>query len=300
MKKQLSLILAAALLLTFVACGKSTVPIPNAPFVLGEKYLADLDYEQALLQFDQALVIDPKNPRVYLGKADALLHLSRKEEAVQALSAGAKATSGETRQALSTAQAEVEKSIVDGYIAISSAYETLGWREIALALLQRVCGELPEEGRLREALERLTEARAASTIKVTATGSPTSNPITTTKQRAETIELSGIMYGPIGQLVQRTGCTSSLGENLYVNAAQTITITDTIETSIRAISCSDPQISLYGISIGDSIESARGKIPAGFKEQYFGSNLYDNDRFDSIQINVDSGVVKGFATVIHL
>jgi len=155
MKKLLSFTLAAALLLSLAACGKPAPPAVNPPLVLGEKYLSDLDYEQALLQFDQAITIEPKNARGYLGKADALLHLSRQAEAASALDTGTKATGGEARAALYEAKIEVEKSAVDGYIGLSSAYEKLGWREVALALLQRVCGELPEESRLREALSVL-------------------------------------------------------------------------------------------------------------------------------------------------
>jgi len=154
MKKLLPLTLAAALLLALFACGNPP-SIPNPPLVLGEKYLSDLDYEQALLQFDQAIVIEPKNPRSYLGKADALLHLNMQSEAIATLDTAAKATRGETRAALKTAQVEVEKSAVDGYAGLSVAYEKLGWRDIAIALLRRVCEELPEESRLREALERL-------------------------------------------------------------------------------------------------------------------------------------------------
>jgi len=155
MRKLPALILSITLLLALAACG-TPAPIPNPPLVLGEKYLSDLDYEQALLQFDQAIAIEPKNPRGYLGKADALLHLDRSADAASALSDGAKATGGDTRIALKAAQTEVAKSPVDGYIGLSSAYDKLGWREIALLLLQRVCEELPEEGRLREALEKLT------------------------------------------------------------------------------------------------------------------------------------------------
>ena len=157
MKKLLSLTLTAALLLTLVACGAQPAAISNPPLILGEKYLTDLDYEQALLQFDQAIEIEPKNPRGYLGKADALLHLNRQPDAVQALSTGAKATKGDIRNALTAAQAEVAKSIVEGYIGLSAAYEKLGWKEIAIALLNRVCEELPEDSMLREALERLEE-----------------------------------------------------------------------------------------------------------------------------------------------
>lgn len=67
MKKWISTALIAAMLLALPACGSYT-PLPNPPLVLGEKYLFDLDYEQAILQFDQAIKIDPKNPRPWVGK----------------------------------------------------------------------------------------------------------------------------------------------------------------------------------------------------------------------------------------
>jgi len=156
LRKILTLTLTLSLPLALLSCGTPT-PIPNPPLVLGEKYLADLDYEQALLQFDQAITIEPKNPRGYLGKADALLHIDRQSDAVTTLANGAKATSGNIRTALKATQAEVAKSPVDGYIGLSSAYEKLGWKEIALLLLRRVCEEMPEESRLRDALESIVE-----------------------------------------------------------------------------------------------------------------------------------------------
>ena len=182
MKKLLSFALIAALLLTVAACG-TPLAIPNPPLVLGEKYLTDLDYEQALLQFDQAIVIEPKNPRGYLGKADALLHLERQSEAAEALSAAAKQCRPQ-RAALNEAKAAMGKSFVDACIALSTAYETLGWREIALALLRRVCEELPEESRLKDALERLidgvgqTEApKSSKTEKTTAAPEAPKKPV---------------------------------------------------------------------------------------------------------------------------
>jgi tetratricopeptide (TPR) repeat protein len=155
MKKFIASVLALALLLSLAACGAKPVSIPNPPIVMGEKYLLDLDYEQALLQFDEAIVIDPKNPRGYLGKADALLHLDRQADAVATLQAGAKAVVKEQRAALKEAAVEVKKSPVDGFIGLSVAYILLGFREIALALLKRVCEELPEESRLKAVLEDL-------------------------------------------------------------------------------------------------------------------------------------------------
>jgi len=166
MRKPLSLFIITALLLALAACG-TPAAIPNPPLVLGEKYLTDLDYEQALLQFDQAILIEPKNPRGYLGKADALLHLDRQSDAAAALADGAKRCRPQ-RAALDEARAEVAKSLVEGYIGLSAAYERLGWREIALLLLKRVCEELPEESRLREALERLIGASENATTVATA------------------------------------------------------------------------------------------------------------------------------------
>jgi len=179
MKKLVSALLIPLLLLALAACGKPAAAIPNPPLVLGEKYLLDLDYEQALLQFDQAIRIEPKNPRGYLGKADALLHLDRQPEAASALADGAKATRGDAREALKSARAGVEKNPVDGYIALSSAYEKLGWREIALALLQRVYAydDLPEKSRLRDALEKMMEGVAQTEkpqdmVEITETEAP--------------------------------------------------------------------------------------------------------------------------------
>ncbi|MDR1464452.1 MAG: hypothetical protein LBJ11_04025 [Oscillospiraceae bacterium] len=189
MKKLLSIALTSALLLSFASCAKAYTPKPNPPLVLGEKYLLDLDYEQALLQFDEAIKIDPKNPRGYLGKADALLHLDRQAEAAAALGNGAKIVPKEQREPLRTAQVEAEKSPVDGYIGLSSAYEKLGWVDIALALLRRVCEELPEESRLFKALERLmdildTELTAVSGEATEAfTGEPEEMPISAQEQR---------------------------------------------------------------------------------------------------------------------
>ena len=169
-KKLLPVALIAAMIVALFACG-APAAVPNPPLVLGEKYLTDLDYEQALLQFVQAITIEPKNPRGYLGKADALLHLERQNEAASALGTGAKQCRAQ-RAALNEAKSAIEKSLVDGYIALSSAYEKLGWREIAIALLRRVCEELPEEGGLREALERLmnaSESEATANRDITAT-----------------------------------------------------------------------------------------------------------------------------------
>jgi len=62
MKKLIALTLALALLAGFAACG--TKPKTAADWLdLGEKYLLDLDYDQAISALDEAISIEPKEPR---------------------------------------------------------------------------------------------------------------------------------------------------------------------------------------------------------------------------------------------
>lgn len=62
---------------------------------LGAKYLEEMDYEQALVAFDAALEIDPKNVDAYMGLADAYIGLGDKEAAYATLQAGYEATGDE-------------------------------------------------------------------------------------------------------------------------------------------------------------------------------------------------------------
>lgn len=155
MKRTISLAMSAILLLALVACGTPTA-IPNPPLVLGEKYLSDFDYEAAVLQFDQAIEIEPKNPRGYLGKADALLHLERQDEAVAVLATATKKVQRDQRENLQATKEEMSKSLEDGYVGLSGAYEKLGWKEIALALLKRVAQEFPTMRKVMDEWLRLS------------------------------------------------------------------------------------------------------------------------------------------------
>jgi len=61
MRKLISVTLIATLLLAITACGK---PKNAADWLsLGEKYLLDLDYEQAIVALDEAIKLEPKEPR---------------------------------------------------------------------------------------------------------------------------------------------------------------------------------------------------------------------------------------------
>jgi tetratricopeptide (TPR) repeat protein len=55
---------------------------------LGEKYLLELDYEQALVQFLKVIELDPMNPRGYTGAAEAYIGLGEQEKAIEVLEKG--------------------------------------------------------------------------------------------------------------------------------------------------------------------------------------------------------------------
>jgi len=55
---------------------------------LGEKYLLDMNYEQALVQFVNAIEIEPKNARAYIGAAKAYMGMGDTSSAITVLQRG--------------------------------------------------------------------------------------------------------------------------------------------------------------------------------------------------------------------
>lgn len=62
----------------------------------GAKYLAELDYEQAVAVYNEAIALDPKSVDAYLGLAEAYLGMGDTEAAIAALEAGYEATGDQT------------------------------------------------------------------------------------------------------------------------------------------------------------------------------------------------------------
>lgn len=54
----------------------------NRQLELGQKYLEEMDYEQAIVAFDEAIKIDPANVEAYLGLADAHFRLGEYEDSL--------------------------------------------------------------------------------------------------------------------------------------------------------------------------------------------------------------------------
>lgn len=93
----LFLIILAFSLVVFSACAKPDQPLSVAELIdLGEKYLVEMNYEMAVVQFQEVIEIDPKNPRGYIGLAKAYTGLGENEKAISTLKDGLKAIPGDT------------------------------------------------------------------------------------------------------------------------------------------------------------------------------------------------------------
>jgi|GEM_PF-5860139 len=142
MKKRVIAFFVLFVMILTVLVGCAKVKDTSAMLSLGEKYLSELNYEQAVVQFLKVIDIEPKNVRAYLGGADAYLHLDKQPEAVDLLAQGVANTGNPNIQ---HALDGVEISGIDGYIAIAEAYRAEGWQDREIELLNRVYKETGDE-----------------------------------------------------------------------------------------------------------------------------------------------------------
>ena len=76
-------------LIVFSACSKPAQPSTFAEILdLGEKYLLEMNYEQAAVQFLNAIEIEPKNASLYLKAAEAYIGLNDTGRAIALLEKG--------------------------------------------------------------------------------------------------------------------------------------------------------------------------------------------------------------------
>lgn len=89
MKRLLSLTLTLILALISVSCTNAMKPQSASELLnLGEKYLLELDYKQAIIQFTELIEIEPKNVRAYLGLTEAYIGNGEQDKAAAALRQG--------------------------------------------------------------------------------------------------------------------------------------------------------------------------------------------------------------------
>ena len=74
----------------FASCNKQERPLTAAELLdLGEKYLLEMNYEQAIVCFERLIEVEPRNPRGYTGAAEAYVGLGDYSSAISILKLGA-------------------------------------------------------------------------------------------------------------------------------------------------------------------------------------------------------------------
>ena len=94
MKKKVIVYVLAVIALLLAACGKSTAEKWQEQYDLGQQYLLEEKYEEAIVAFTAAIEIDPKQADAYIGRGDAYL------------------LSGETEEILALALADYQLSLI--------------------------------------------------------------------------------------------------------------------------------------------------------------------------------------------
>ncbi len=93
MKRFICILTAMSLCVAmFVSCGKTVEAKWQEQLDLGMRYLEEMDYENAILSFNKAIEIDPRQAESYLGLADAYIMMEDYETAMEVLQQGYDAT----------------------------------------------------------------------------------------------------------------------------------------------------------------------------------------------------------------
>ena len=166
MKRVLSLVLALVLTLTLAACGDSSAEWQEQ-YDLGQKYLTEGNYEEAILAFTAAIKIDPKQPLAYVGRGDAYLGTAELAEDG--------AAAWESAVADYLAAIDLDGSQADAYYGAAEAYLALGDLDAAKDILDRGRAATGDDG-MREWAESLWMAGTETTRVVTLEGAILYNP----------------------------------------------------------------------------------------------------------------------------
>lgn len=92
----ISMILCVIILMLCTACKKDGKTLIN----MGEKYLEELDYEKAILTFEQIIEAEPRNEQGYIGLYNAYIAIGEKQQAKEVLEAGYENTGSKVIKAL--------------------------------------------------------------------------------------------------------------------------------------------------------------------------------------------------------
>ena len=152
-------ILTATMLLTVVSgCSEANTTISISDTLsIAERYLSEMKYEQAIIEFDKILSVEPKNEEAYIGKAEAYIELNKYDDAVDALNKcldSAENINYDRIVEISIRIIGLAPDSAAAYLVCSNAYINLENVEKALEILQKGYS-LTNNEQLKTMLEQL-------------------------------------------------------------------------------------------------------------------------------------------------
>ncbi|MCD8107943.1 MAG: tetratricopeptide repeat protein [Oscillospiraceae bacterium] len=160
MKKLLAIILAILITLTtFTACAATDQALVSMYLNLGEKYLLDLDYEQAIVYFNKVIEVEPRNSRAYMGAAEAYVGLGDTESAINLLKTALEVFSDDEEVTIELLEMliEIDPETSEWYITLVEIYEAKGDSDSAIAILSNAVEAVTDGDSLTVLLEKLID-----------------------------------------------------------------------------------------------------------------------------------------------
>ncbi len=157
-RRKLIGLLAAAAVLIAAAVGIGIYNAPsnrmNRALDLGARYLEEQNYEQALVEFDKVIAIDPMNVDAYLGKAEAYEGMGDTEQLLAVLQTGYE----------QTRDSQIKTELTDTYLEQASGYEQSADYESALTVYDKLQELDGEDQKIQDSLSSLLLKQASDYV----------------------------------------------------------------------------------------------------------------------------------------
>ena len=157
-RKKLIGLLATAAVLIAAAVGIGIYNAPsnrmNRALDLGARYLEEQNYEQALVEFDKVIAIDPMNVDAYLGKAEAYEGMGDTEQLLAVLQTGYE----------QTGDSQIKTELTDTYLEQASGYEQSADYESAVTVYDKLQELDGEDQKIQDSLSSLLLKQASDYV----------------------------------------------------------------------------------------------------------------------------------------
>jgi len=145
MKQITTIILCIILLLSVIAsCWAPKRPLTVGELLdLGDKYLLELNYEQAIMYYTRVIEVEPNNVRACVGRGDAYAALQRYDEAIS-----------DYKRVI-----EIDPGILEVYIKLADVYIAIGETGQAMETLRSGLAAFPGNSEFQSRLDMLWQER---------------------------------------------------------------------------------------------------------------------------------------------